>query len=101
MILYSVTVNIEPDIEQEWLTYMKSKHIPQVLATGMFIEHKMFKLLNAESENQGITYSVQYFLESMDHLERYLDEFAPPLIEEHFLKYRDKHLTFRTVLEQV
>jgi hypothetical protein len=34
MILYNVTVSVDPEIHDEWLAWMKSKHIPDVLATG-------------------------------------------------------------------
>ena len=41
MILYNITVNIDHDIHQEWLVWMKDIHIPDVLSTGLFIENKI------------------------------------------------------------
>lgn len=100
MILYNVTVNIEKDVEQEWLTWMKSSHIPKVLATGFFEYNKIFKLLN-ETENSDSTYSIQYFTKSMDALEIYLDQYAPALVQEHMERYKYKHVAFRTVLHEI
>ncbi len=100
MILYNVTVNVEKDIEAEWLTWMRSEHIPAVLATGLFKHNKIFRLLN-ETENNDSTYSIQYFAENMGQVELYLEKHAPALVQEHMDRYKYKHVAFRTVLEEV
>ncbi len=41
MILYNVTISIDPEVHQEWLAWMKEVHIPDVLKTGMFRENKI------------------------------------------------------------
>jgi len=100
MVLYNVTIGIDTSAESEWLEWMKNKHIPNVMATGMFVEHKIFKVLNQEEE-ESTSYSVQYFAESVDKVVKYLDDFAPPLVEEHRKKFQDRHVAFRTLLDQV
>lgn len=37
MIVYSVTVNIDSSIHEDWLAWMKSKHIPDVMATVILL----------------------------------------------------------------
>jgi Domain of unknown function (DUF4286) len=98
MILYNVTINIEDSVHEEWLEWMKSKHVPDVLATGLFLDSKIFKI---KSGSEGKTYSIQYFLNSMDDYERYQTEFASKLQKEHTEKYGDKFVAFRTIMEQV
>ncbi len=100
MILYNVTVNIEKDVELEWLHWMHQVHIPKVLATGLFKENKMYRLLN-ETENDDSTYSIQYFAKSIDDIQLYLDQYAPALVNEHLERYKYKHVAFRTLLEEV
>jgi len=100
MVLYNVTVGIDSQVETEWLQWMKNKHIPDVMATGMFVEYKMFKVLNQDDES-SISYSVQYFAESIEKVVAYLDNYAPPLVEEHRNKFKDRHVAFRTLLEEV
>ncbi|MFQ3212896.1 MAG: hypothetical protein ACJAT1_001214 [Marivirga sp.] len=100
MIIYNVTVNVEKGIENEWVSWMKEKHIPDILSTGFFHDHKMLRLLN-ETENEGETYAVQYFTDELDKLETYMVEAAPKLREEHFAKFQDKCVSFRTFLETV
>ena len=100
MILYNVTVNISPDVHDEWLEWMKAKHIPDVLATGLFIDGKIFKIKSTQP-GEGDTYSIQYFCKNMEDYEKYQKEHAPALQQEHTEKYKDKFSAFRTILELV
>ena len=100
MLLYNVTVGIDKDVEQEWLQYMRTKHIPDVLKTGMFVSHRMFKVLH-DQEDGTISYSIQYFAKSIEHVNQYLEVFAPVLIEQHKQRFANKHVAFRTLLEEI
>ena len=60
MILYSVTINIEKEIEEEWLNWMKQIHIPSMLDTKLIAENKILKHQTEVGESEGITYSFQY-----------------------------------------
>ncbi|MBN8696540.1 MAG: DUF4286 family protein [Bacteroidetes bacterium] len=99
MIIYNVTVNIENDVREEWLQWMKAKHIPDVMATGYFLENKICKVL--VDEEQGTTYSIQYTCASMDDLKEYQAKHAPRLQKEVADKYANKFVAFRTLLEIV
>ena len=70
MIIYNVTINVSEEVHDEWLTWMKQEHIPQMLDTGKFINAIMTKVL-VEEPMGGVTYSVQYKAESKAMLERY------------------------------
>jgi hypothetical protein len=100
MLLYNVTVGIDKDIEEEWLQYMREKHIPDVLKTGMFVSNKLYKVLH-DQEDGTISYSIQYFAKSIEHVNQYLEVFAPVLIEQHKKRFANKHVAFRTLLEEV
>ena len=69
MIIYNVTISIDKSIQNDWLIWIK-EHIPQVLATGKFIEAKLTKVL-VEEEMGGVTYSIQYRAKSREALESY------------------------------
>lgn len=100
MLLYNVTIGIDKSVEQEWLHWMKSEHMLDVLNTKMFVSAKIYKVLH-ESEEDTVSYSTQYFAESLDHVEKYLEKFAPGLREEANKRYGGKHIAFRTLLEEV
>ena len=99
MILYNVTSSIEPSVADEWLDYMRTTHIPEVMATGFFIKSQLLRLLN--EEEGGITYASQYYCLDLEQLEAYQTICAPALkadIEKHFA---GKYVSFRTMLEVV
>jgi len=100
MIVYSVTVNIEDDVHEEWLSWMKQKHIPDVLETGYFKGHRILRLLGDE-DTGGVTYSIQYHCEGLEDYHSYQKKSAPKLQQEHTDKFRDKFVAFRTLLEVI
>lgn len=99
MILYNVTVSVEGPVEKEWLKWMREEHIPNVMATKLFVDHKIFKLLN--EVDGGTTYAIQYFALDINDINTYMREHAPHLQKEHTDKYQNKALAFRTLLQQV
>lgn len=99
MIIYNVTVNIENDVREEWLNWMKEIHVPDVMRTGYFVGNKICKVL--VDEEQGTTYSIQYTCVNMKDLEEYQREHAPRLQKEHAEKFANKFVSFRTLLEIV
>src|SRR5574343_1816471 len=99
MYIYNVTVNVDADIHDEWFLYMKETHIPDVMNTGCFTKNQMVKVLNVNDE--GFTYSIQYYFNTMEDITRYQKEHAPRLQLEVKEKYADKFAAFRTLLEIV
>ena len=99
MIIYNVTVNIDEDIEEEWLEWMTSKHIPDILATGCFKDSNVFKVLSPEPD-EGVTYSIHYIAEDLEDYERYQIENAALLQSEHKDKFAGRFTAYRTVLEK-
>lgn len=96
MILYNVTVNIDYDVHDEWLRWMKEVHIPDVMASGLFLENKIARIL-AEEEG-GKSYSIQYICKDMAAYNKYQSEYAPRLQQDHESKFRGKFVAFRTIL---
>lgn len=99
MIVYNVTVNIDDSVHEEWLDWMKNKHIPDVVSTGCFTQGRIYRIM--VQEQQGVSYSIQYTAVSMEEIQRYMKNFAPDLQREHTAKYKDKFTAFRTLLEEV
>ena len=99
MIIYNVTVNIDLDVHEPWVEWMKDIHIPDVMSTGLFLESKMLRVL-AEDEG-GITYAIQYTAADMEHFERYQRDHAPRLQAEANKHFAGKFAAFRTLLKVV
>jgi hypothetical protein len=99
MILYNVTVSIDPEIAEEWLTWMREVHIPDVMATGCFIESRISRV-HGEEEG-GMTYAITYLSPSQALLDEYQSNHAAALQREHSLKYDGRFAAFRTMLSVI
>ncbi len=99
MYIYNVTINIEKDVHDEWLNWMKTEHIPQMLALGKFTNALMSKIM--VDEESGITYSVQYTTDSKETLQKYYTEDAASLREEGIKRFGNKFVAFRTELDVI
>ncbi len=101
MILYNVTVTIDPQIESEWINWMKETHIPDMMKTGCFEGHKFLKLMTDRPDVDGNTYAVQYFATDTSKIDLYLANHAPTLRKMHADLFGSKSAAFRTLLEEV
>lgn len=99
MYIYNVTTNIQEDVHEKWLKWMKEEHIPEMLGTGKFTKAVMTKVL-VQEEMGGITYSVQYTTESKELLKKYYEEDAATLRGK-TKPFEGKFVSFRTELEVV
>lgn len=99
MIIYNVTINVQEDIEQEWLVWMQQTHIPEVIATGKFVKALMTKV-RVEEDMGGVTYSIQYGCPSQELLDAYYEDDQERL-QEAGNKFAGKFVAFRTELEVI
>jgi len=99
MFIYNVTISIDPQIEQEWLQWMRQKHISDVLNTNCFLECKLSRVHG--EEDHGLTYSSMYLANTKEDYERYVKEFAPALRKDFNDKFQGHFASFRTTLTVV
>lgn len=100
MYLFNETVGIDASVEQEWLAWAKSIYVPAVLNTGLFTGHKFYKVLH-DNDDGSISYSIQFLSASLENVVQFLEVFAPPMVEQQRQKFNNKHIAFRTLLEEV
>jgi hypothetical protein len=101
MIIYNVTINVEDDIHEAWLDWMLQQHIPDVMATNMFLAYKIMRIISRQEDETGQTYAIQYQTESIDKYNQYQQEFAPALQADTQKKFGGKFVAFRTLLEDL
>lgn len=99
MIIYNVTVNIDHEVHDDWVQWMRETHIPDVMATGYFLENRFAKVL--ADDQGGTTYAIQYLCNNMIDLDEYQREHAPKLQKEHTERFEGRFVAFRTLLETV
>lgn len=99
MIIFNITVNISYPAEKEWLMYMKQIHIPEIVATGLVVEHKLLRLLT-EIENEGSTYTSQFTFRTMEDFLAYQTTLQTEFEEKHHERFNGHYVSFRTLLEE-
>lgn len=97
-LIYNVTVKVVNEKKEEWLDWMLTEHIPEVMATACF---RSFRLLHLEGydDEEGITYAIQYTCPNQELLEIYMKEHAPELQKKHMQKFEGHFVAFRTILK--
>lgn len=101
MIIYSITVVINKDVEDSWLKWMKDKHIEDVLKTGYFTDWDIQKQLIPETAADESTYVISYKTSSLDQYFEYLEKEAPRLQKEHTDKFYGKFKASRSVYKLI
>lgn len=100
MIIYNVTIKVLPEINDSWLQWMKEEHIPEIMSTGLFHDYRICRLLEQDDQD-GPTYTVQYFTDTLENYQTYLQEYAPLLRQKSYDRFGDQFLAFRTVMQVV
>ena len=100
MIVYNSTIKVHPAIEDAWLQWQQEEHIPDIMRSGQFTSYKMYRLLE-QDDSEGNTYITQFTAPDLSHYQRYLDEFAPALLQKAFAKWGDMFIAFRTIMQVV
>jgi len=99
MFLYNVTLILEDAAAEEWLQWMQDIHIPEVMATGLFVSNRLLKVV--DSPNEGVTYCTQYVVETLDNYNKYQETFAPALQAELNEKFKNRFVAYRSLMEFV
>ena len=100
MLLYNITVGIDPDVEDQWIQWVKTEYIPAVMETDLFTGYKIYKVLH-DSEDGTISYSIQCIAKNLDNVNAYFERHASAHQEKLRVRFRDKHVAFMTLLEEV
>jgi len=99
MFLYNVTLILEDAAAEEWLQWMQDVHIPEVMATGLFVSNRLLKVV--DSPNEGVTYCAQYVVETLDNYNKYQEIFAPALQAELNERFKNRFVAYRSLMEFV
>ncbi|WP_026956035.1 DUF4286 family protein [Algoriphagus vanfongensis] len=100
MILYNITFSVANEITEDFVSWMKNTHIPEIFATGLFTDHKFYRLLNSPDDSTT-NFSIQFFAENTNKLIEYENRFANALRTQTVQRYGEKALAFRTLLESI
>jgi len=99
MIVYNVTIKVAHQIAAPWLEWMKTEHMPRLMASGCFTGSRLFYLME-QDESDGITYCAQYDCNTYEDYKRYLDLHAAAIRQEGQQLWGNGYIAFRTVMRR-
>lgn len=91
MIVYRVRIALDPAVENDWLEWMKKRHIPDVMATGYF---SAFRLTGKDGR-----YTIDYDCGSRENLTIYQEGPAKALQAEHARRYEGRFTAEREIID--
>lgn len=94
MIAYEVTAEVAEELIEDYLEFMRSHHIPRILATGCFSHGE----LNRATETR---FRQRYLADSLADLERYLERHAPALRAEFAARFPEGTQLTREIWEEL
>jgi hypothetical protein len=78
---------------------MNKVHVPDVLRTGCFSECRFYKVLGSDEDE--VTYVLQYPCQSLEDYHHYRDNFAPALQKDHSDRFGGRFRGSRQLLEEI
>ena len=99
MIIYNVTVAVERSIVIDWLNWMKTEHIPEIMRLSLFTKAQINKIISPKDSND--TFAISYTCLTMKDLHNYQAKFATDLQNKHLQRYGEKTVAFRTIMEVI
>lgn len=100
MFVYNITSKVEHTILTDWLQWQKEIHIPAILDTGCFYEHRFYELLE-HREDDGRTFVLQFLATSKSDYNRYIEIYAPSLRKKSIVKWKEQVFSFTTLMVNV
>jgi len=100
MFIYNITTKVDHSVLEPWIHWQKEIHIPEIMATGFFSEHRFYKLLEHDDE-VGAVFVTQFLAVTRNDYDSYILQCATGLRKKAFEKWGDRIVSFRTLLQNV
>jgi len=96
MLTYQVKIKINESVEKDWLEWMKTKHVPDVIGTGLV---KSFQILKPDSKEQ--LWLFHYHFDNRKDFETYQQDFAPAMKEHPAKAFPNQFTAEREIFEWI
>ncbi|MEY3689537.1 MAG: hypothetical protein RIT37_1099 [Bacteroidota bacterium] len=85
---YEVTMEVDSSIAEEWVEYMRSEHIPEVMTTGVFTSCQFLRIIEPAKEGFD-SFRITYEAENLSAIQAYRADLSPELRRKHDERYGD------------
>jgi hypothetical protein len=99
MIVYNISFKIPWEIFDEWQTWEKEVDIPWILATDLFHDVKLYRLLEADDDEP--TFIIQCFTLTLKNYKIFAEDYAADHETRILAKWGDQSVSFRTAMQLV
>ena len=99
MIIYSVTYALDDSIEQNWVNFMKSVFLPEMMNSGYFEDYTFTRIV--PQEGMDTAYNIQYQCFNNEKLELFLSKEKDSIDSSMVNQFSGKFASFFTKLEVI
>jgi len=100
MFIYNITSKVSWEIHEDWIRWMLSEQILEVLETGLFLKYQLVRLQDVD-DTDGPTFAVQYYLDNRLNYDQYIQQYAHLHREKAAAKWGGDVISFRTLMEVI
>ena len=100
MIVYNITCKVRWEILESWLSWQLEEQVPATLATGLFDDYRLYRLLEQDEED-GPTFVIQFLTSSVERYQQFTSQFEPGLRQAGWDKWGNGFIAFQTLMETV
>jgi hypothetical protein len=93
-------MKVDWNIADEWVKWMQTNYFPEIIGTGCFEKHQFVQLLQVD-ETEGPTFAAQYYANTLNNYNDYLQNFASDFNNTLSRKWGDKCIVFGTLMKVI
>ena len=97
MILYNITIIIEDEINEKWLSWANEYFLPEFMATNLIASNRFLKVI--DSPNEGTTYCMQFIFDDIGTFHSFKERHYNRLMDQHESRFNNKSVFFSTLME--
>ncbi len=101
MMIYHTTFHLSNEVYEKGLDYFRSIYIPAVICDGKLHSPRMQKVLNEDAVVNGVSLSIQFYVENLETLNKWVCEEGESLNKSLVDKFGDEITGFSTLLEEI
>jgi hypothetical protein len=92
-----VAVQIDIAVAAEWLDWMRRVHVPEVMATGCFLDCHLAEVVEPPAAAGRAAFAIEYAAPSLATLRQYQARYAPGLQRSHTERYAGRFEASRSI----
>ncbi len=100
MVVFNITLNIDEQVENDFIHFVKESWMPLLLNEAIFSEARICKVL-VEEEMGGSTYSLQITASSLEDLTHFEENKFPIIYQVLHEKFINKFVVFTTKMQLI